>query len=103
MTPKEIKCIESLLSDVDSDLCEANEPITMHVRLDELYEIIKRLMDATFQTTDTEMKVKLAHLEYRAREYRQMIQDNATPDRTDKAALGYPQNRHGPRRAEYVR
>ncbi len=47
----------------------------MHVRLDELYEEIKRLMDATFQATDTEVKVRLAHLEYRAREYRQMIQD----------------------------
>jgi len=32
-------------------------------------------MDATFQATDTEMKVRLAHLEYRARQYRQMIQE----------------------------
>ncbi len=47
----------------------------MHVQLDELYEVIRRLMDATFQATDTEMKVKLAHMEKRARQYRQMIQD----------------------------
>ena len=75
MSPKEIKCIEPLLSDVSRGLCEANEPITMNVRLDELYEVIRRLMDATFKATDTEMKVKLTHLEYRARQYRQMIQD----------------------------
>ena len=43
--------------------------------LDELYEVIRRLMDATFQATETEMKVRLAHLKYRARPYRQMIQD----------------------------
>jgi hypothetical protein len=36
MSPKEIKCIETLLSDVYKGLCEANEPISMHVRLDEL-------------------------------------------------------------------
>ena len=75
MSPREIKCIETLLCDVQKGLCEGNEPITMHVRLDELYEVIKRLMDATFEATDTEMKVRLAHMEYRAREYRKMIQD----------------------------
>ncbi len=75
MSPKEMKCIESLLSDIYGGLCEGDEPITMHVQLDELYEVIKRLMDATFQATDTEMKVRLAQLEYRAREYRQTIQD----------------------------
>jgi len=75
MSPREIKCIETLLSDVSRGLCEASEPITIHVRLDELYEVTKRLMNATFEATDTEMKVRLAHLEYRATQYRQMIQD----------------------------
>ena len=45
----------------------------MHVWFDELYEVIKRLMDATFEATDTEMKVKLGQMEYRARQYRQVI------------------------------
>lgn len=75
MSPREIKCIETLLSDVSRGLCEGDEPITMHVHFNELYEVIKRLMDAAFEATDTEMKVKLAHMEYRARQYRQMIQD----------------------------
>jgi hypothetical protein len=66
-TRKEVNCIEGL--------CEGNEPITMHVQLDELYEVIRRLMDATFRATDTEMKVRLAHMECRARQYQKMIQD----------------------------
>jgi hypothetical protein len=49
-------------------------------RLDELYEVIRRLMNATFEATGTEMKVRLAHLEYRARQYRQMIQDRLAID-----------------------
>ena len=48
----------------------------MHVRLDELYEVIKRLMDATFEATDTEMRVRLAHLEYRARQYLRLSTHN---------------------------
>jgi len=75
MSPREIHCIETLLSDVKQSLCETNEPITMHVRLDELYEVIKRLLDATAEATDTEVKVRLAQLEYRARKYRQMIME----------------------------
>ena len=67
MSPREIKCIETLLSDVHTWLCEGAEPIPMHVHFNELYEVIKRLTDATFEAKDTEMKVRLAHLEYRAR------------------------------------
>jgi hypothetical protein len=36
--------------------------MAMHIHFNELYEVIKRLMNATFEATDTEMKVRLAHL-----------------------------------------
>lgn len=48
-----------LLSDVHRDLNVGDEPITMHVRLDELYEVIKRMPNALLEITDTEMKARL--------------------------------------------
>ena len=75
MNPKEIKQIESLLSDVQEGLCEGDELATMQVQYNELYQVIRRLMDATFEATDKDTKVRLASLEYKARQYLEMLQD----------------------------
>jgi hypothetical protein len=40
------------LSDVLEGICEQDEPHIQQLQLNELYSVIKRLMDATFETTD---------------------------------------------------
>ena len=47
----------------------------MRLHLTELYRVIRRLMDATFATQDQALKVLLAALEKRAREYKQQIEE----------------------------
>ena len=40
MSPREVKCIETLLAHVHRGLCEGFEPVTMHLHFNELYEVI---------------------------------------------------------------
>jgi len=71
----EVKQIADFLNDVYEGLCEGDEDTTMRLHLMELYQVIKRLMDATFATQDQNLKVLLASLEYRARQYKQEIEE----------------------------
>jgi hypothetical protein len=43
-------------------------------KLDELYPIIKTLMDETFKAKDRQLKVLLASLEYKARKCKECIE-----------------------------
>ena len=74
MEKAEIKQISDFLYDVYEGLCEGDEPVTMQHQLTELYRVIKRLMDATFETKDQRLKVLLATLEYNARKCKQQIE-----------------------------
>lgn len=44
------------------------------IHLNKLYEIIKRLMDATFNTNDQKLKPPLVTLEYKARKCKECIE-----------------------------
>lgn len=46
----------------------------MQQHLTELYRVITLLMDETFKTEDQNLKVLLAHLEYRARQHEQTLE-----------------------------
>jgi hypothetical protein len=70
----EIKRINTFLNDVQEGICEGDEPATMQLQLSELYRVIQRLMDKTYETRDQQLKVALALLEKRAREYKQEIE-----------------------------
>jgi cell wall assembly regulator SMI1 len=72
----EIKQVASFLNDVHEDLCEHDGDAALHLHLTELYRIIRRLMDATIATEDQGLKVLLASLELRARQYMQEIRDS---------------------------
>lgn len=74
MEKAEIKRINTFLNDVHEGLCEGDEPATMHLQLSELYKIIETLMDTTFKAKDQQLKIALALLEKRAREYKQEIE-----------------------------
>ncbi len=45
------------------------------IQLTELYRVIRLLMDETFEAQDQDLKVLLASLEYRARQYKQQIEE----------------------------
>ena len=47
----------------------------MQLYLNELYRVIRQLMDATFEAQDQRLKVMLAKLEYKARICKQMIEE----------------------------
>lgn len=66
MKKKEIKQISQFISDVYEGICEYDEPHIQQMQLNELYRVIKRLMDATFQSKDQQLKVLLAYLNVRA-------------------------------------
>ena len=70
----EIKQIAAFLRDVHEDLCERDGDTALRLHLTELYRVIQRLMDATFATKDQGLKVLLASLELRARQYKQEIE-----------------------------
>ena len=74
MDKAEIKQIADFLNDVYEGLCEGDEEAAMRLHLTELYRVIERLMDATFATKDQDLKVLLATMEKRAREYKQQIE-----------------------------
>ena len=74
MEKAEIKRINDFLNDVQEGLCEGDEPAAMHLQLSELYKVIKRLMGETFKAKNQKLKIALALLEKRAREYKQEIE-----------------------------
>lgn len=74
MEKAEIKQITAYLNDLEEGLYEWDyRGITTQGQLTELYRIIKRLMDATFEANQ-ELKPLLATLEYKARKYKQCIE-----------------------------
>jgi len=75
MEKAEIKRIGDYLKDLEEGLYEWDyRGITTQGHLTELYRIIKRLMDATFETKDQELKPLLATLEYKARKCKECIE-----------------------------
>ncbi len=75
MDKAEVKAIADFLNDAHEGICEGDEYTAMRLHLTELYRVIKRLMDETFKTEDQSLKVLLASLEYRARQYRQTLEE----------------------------
>ena len=75
MEKVEIKQITDYLKDLEEGLYEWDyRGITTQGHLTKLYRIIKRLMDATFETKDQKLKPLLATLEYKARKCKQCIE-----------------------------
>lgn len=74
MQKAQIKQIGDFLSDVYEGICEKDASYIQQMQLNELYRIIERLMDETFKTKDRQLKVLLASLEYKARQYKQQIE-----------------------------
>lgn len=66
MDKAEVKQIVDFLIEVHEDLCEGEGESALRLHLTELYQLIQRLMDATFAAQDQELKVLLAGLEYEA-------------------------------------
>jgi len=75
MEKVEVQRVVHSLLDVQEAICESGEVVTMQQRLTELYRVIKLLMDETFKTQDQSLKVLLASLEYRARQYKQTLEE----------------------------
>ena len=75
MERAEIKRIAGYLKDLEEGLVEWDyRGITTQGHLTKLYSIIERLMQATFETKDQQLKVLLASLEYKARKCKQCIE-----------------------------
>ncbi len=75
MQKAEIKQIGVYLKDLEEGLYEWDyRGITTQGQLTEFYRIIKRLMDATFETKDQQLKPLLATLEYKARKCKECIE-----------------------------
>lgn len=75
MEKAEIKRIADYLKDLEEGLYEWDyRGITTQGHLTKLYGIIERLMQATYETKDQELKVLLASLEYKARKCKQCIE-----------------------------
>lgn len=75
MEKAEIRQIADYLKDLEEGLVEWDyRGITTQGQLTELFRIIERLMDATFNTKDQELKLLLATLEYKARKCKECIE-----------------------------
>jgi hypothetical protein len=75
MERAEITRISEFLKDLEEGLYEWDYTgLTAQRKLDELYPIIKALMDETFKTKDQQLKVILASLEYKARKCKECIE-----------------------------
>ncbi|MBA7629925.1 hypothetical protein ES703_37432 [subsurface metagenome] len=75
MEKAEIKQIADYLKDLEEGLVEWDyRGITTQGHLTELYGIIERLMQATFETKNQKLKPLLATLEYKARKCKQCIE-----------------------------
>jgi len=63
----EIKQITDYVKDLEEGLIEWDfDRIPMQAELPYLYQVIKRLMDATYKTDDQKLKPLLATIEYKA-------------------------------------
>jgi hypothetical protein len=75
MKRAEIKSVSNFLTDLEEGLYECDyTSLTAQRKLDELYPIIKTLMDETFKAKDRDLKVVLASLEYKARKCKEYIE-----------------------------
>lgn len=75
MDKGEIKQIANSLKDLDEDLNEQGcRGLTDLGHITKLHVVIKRLMDATLQTTDQKLKPFLATLAMKARRYKDYIE-----------------------------
>jgi hypothetical protein len=75
MEQAEIKRISEFLIDLEEGLYERDySGVFARRKLDELYPIIKTLMDETFKVKDQQLKVLLASLEYKARKCKECIE-----------------------------
>ena len=75
MEKAEIKQIADYVKDLEEGLVEWDyDHVAMQTELPYLYQIIKRLMDATYKTDDQRLKPLLATLEYKARKCKECIE-----------------------------
>ena len=75
MVKAAIKRIPDYLKDLEEGLYEWDyRGITMQGQLTELYRIIERLMDATFESKDQDKRVLLAALELKAGKCKEFIE-----------------------------
>ena len=75
MDKAEIKQIVDYLRDLEEGLYECDyRGLPTLGELTRLHEVIRRLMDATFQTTDQKLKPFLATLEMKARRCKDCIE-----------------------------
>ena len=76
MDKAQIKQIADYIKDLEEglDAWDYRGPITLG-HLTKLHQIIERLMKATFETEDQELKPLLATLEYKARLCKQCIEN----------------------------
>ncbi|MFC1652421.1 hypothetical protein ACFL3F_01750 [Planctomycetota bacterium] len=72
MTLEQINEIRDLIADVHQNVCEGE---ASQYQLARLYDAITRLMDATFETKDQDMKVALATLECAARQQKELVEE----------------------------
>ena len=75
MEKAEIKSVAEYLKDLEEGLYEWDyRGLTTLGHLTNLYDIIQRLMDVTFETTDQELKVLLAYLNMKANKCKECIE-----------------------------
>lgn len=75
MDGAEIKRIADYIRDIEDGLDKLDcREITIQRHVTKLHLTIKRLMNATFETDDQELKPLLATLEYKARKCKQYIE-----------------------------
>ena len=69
-----VKRIVAFLKDVHESPCEGDDVTTTQMQLTALYRVGRLLMDATFKAQDQDLKVLLASLEYRTRQYKHELE-----------------------------
>ena len=69
MNEMQIRQTNVFLSGVYEGLCKGNDRPAMQFQLTQLYGIIRNLMEATFIAKSHEIRVLLAMMESRARQY----------------------------------
>ena len=75
MERNEIKQVADYFKELEEVLFEWNyDHIAMQAELPYLYQVIKRLMDATFKTDDQKLKPLLVTIEYKARKCKECIE-----------------------------
>ena len=75
----QVKQIADYVKDLEEGLVEWDyDRIAMQAELPYRYQVIKRLMDATYKTDDQKLKPLLATIEYKARKCKQCIENRLT-------------------------